>query len=75
MAKLSSCFFLVLLVFSVASMMPSSDAADGANDYSCVRLHPTTEVCNPRGCIYWCATQLGGRGMCQDAHNCACVVC
>nr|DAD45371.1 TPA_asm: hypothetical protein HUJ06_003601 [Nelumbo nucifera] len=72
MAKLFCCFFLVLLVFSVASMLPSSDAANGG---TCVEVLPTMQVCDPIGCSYWCVQNWNGRGICHDPHNCVCVHC
>nr|DAD45375.1 TPA_asm: hypothetical protein HUJ06_003605 [Nelumbo nucifera] len=75
MAKFFGCFFFVLFVLSVASVLPSSDAADSPPP--CVEVKPLgSDECNIRGCMTWCYRAYDGHGHCQkdgDFNYCVCI--
>nr|DAD45377.1 TPA_asm: hypothetical protein HUJ06_003607 [Nelumbo nucifera] len=74
MAKFFGSFFVVLLVLSVASMLPGSDALDGG----CEKVMPTSGDCNPQECMSWCSQNYRGHAKCYDkgsSHACVCVYC
>nr|DAD45374.1 TPA_asm: hypothetical protein HUJ06_003604 [Nelumbo nucifera] len=75
MANFFGCFFFVLLVLSVASMFPSSDAAYGGPP--CVAVQPLGSAeCNIRACMTWCYRAHDGHGDCRkdgDFNYCLCV--
>nr|DAD45373.1 TPA_asm: hypothetical protein HUJ06_003603 [Nelumbo nucifera] len=73
MAKFFGCFFFVLLVLSVVSKLPSSDAAGGR---TCVEVQPFgSNECNINACVAWCDRTYNGQGHCQkdgNYNNCLC---
>nr|DAD45372.1 TPA_asm: hypothetical protein HUJ06_003602 [Nelumbo nucifera] len=75
MAKFYGCFFMVLLVLSVASMLPSSDARGGPCEIVSNLLF---DKCNLAECTSWCTQNYGGKASCYDNgsyHACNCDYC
>nr|DAD45380.1 TPA_asm: hypothetical protein HUJ06_003610 [Nelumbo nucifera] len=74
MAKFYRCFFFVLLVLSVASMLPSSDAVGRV----CRRVPDLLPAkCNLAECTSWCTQTYGGKASCFEGlfHVCFCEFC
>nr|DAD45378.1 TPA_asm: hypothetical protein HUJ06_003608 [Nelumbo nucifera] len=75
MVKFYRCFFFILLVLSVASMLPSSEALGGP----CKRLpYLLLGKCNLAECTSWCTQKYGGKASCYDNvfyHACICDYC
>nr|DAD45376.1 TPA_asm: hypothetical protein HUJ06_003606 [Nelumbo nucifera] len=78
MAMFFGCFFFcVLLVLSVASVLPSSDALDADN---CRKVVFTPGICNLPLCKSWCSRNFGGQATCfnndeSSTSACVCVYC
>nr|DAD24838.1 TPA_asm: hypothetical protein HUJ06_026302 [Nelumbo nucifera] len=70
MAKLFCSFFFVLLLLSVASMVPSSDAA-------LCRAVRNGNDCDLASCRQWCTQEYNGTGLCSGSgfnpYRCVCV--
>nr|DAD35273.1 TPA_asm: hypothetical protein HUJ06_005913 [Nelumbo nucifera] len=70
MAKLFCSFFFVLLLLSVASMVPSSDAA-------LCRAVGNGNDCDLASCRQWCTQEYNGNGLCSGSGfnplRCVCI--